>query len=121
MAAKRVAILGASNNEQRYSYKALKMLQEYGHVPLLVSPSYETIESLPVHKKLSELSDVDVLTVYVGPKVSDKLTDEIIKLKPKRVIFNPGSENDHLMKKLMAENIPVEQACTLVLLRTGQF
>ncbi len=118
---KRVAILGASDNPERYSYKAFKMLLEHGHEPLLVSPRLGELEGHKVYPDLSSLKDVDTLTMYVSDKISNGLKDKIISLKPKRVIFNPGSENEVLMKELEKEKIEVEPACTLVLLSTGQF
>lgn len=118
----KVAILGASDNPERYSNKAFKMLKEYGHEPIPVSPKLTQLEGVPVKKTLQEVpKPVDTLTVYVNPQISSSMENEILELKPKRVIFNPGSENPSLAKKLSAANIEVEEACTLVLLRTKQF
>ncbi len=98
------------------------MLKEHKHVPILVSPKYEKIEGHKVYKDLSEIKEkVDTLTVYVNPKISSQLESKIIALKPKRVIFNPGSENHELAKKLEKNEITTEEACTLVLLTTNQF
>ncbi len=117
-----VAILGASDNPERYAYKAFKMLQEYGHKPLPVNPTLKELEGTAVVAKLGDIrTPIDTLTMYVGPKISSQLQSEIIALKPKRVIFNPGSENPELEKALQKVGIGVEEACTLVLLRTGQF
>lgn len=116
-----VVILGASDKPERYSYKALKMLQDHGYEPILVSPRLESIEGIPVRKNLKELTGVDTLTIYVNEKVSSALTSEIVETNPKRVIFNPGSENNELMKALEGKGVKVEPACTLVLLSTGQF
>lgn len=116
-----VVILGASDNPERYAYKAFKMLNEYHHNVTLVSPKTETVEGQKVLKTLSEVTGtIDTLTLYVNPSISSSLADEIIKLNPKRVIFNPGTENPELMAKLPS-NIKSEIACTLVLLRTDQF
>ena len=118
----RVAILGASQNKERYSYLAFKMLQEYGHVPVPVTPKFAELEGVKTYKLLSEIPEVvDTLTMYVGPDISAKLKNEILKLHPRRVIFNPGSENPELQKSLLQAGIEVEEACTLVLLRTKQF
>lgn len=118
----KVAILGASDNPDRYAYKAFKMLQEYGHTPIPVSPKLEMIENFKVYTQLSDIPEkVDTLTMYVNAGVSTSLREEILKLKPSRVIFNPGSENPALIADLHAAGIKVEQACTLVLLRTRQF
>jgi predicted CoA-binding protein len=72
-------------------------------------------------KSLKDLSGIDTLTLYVNEGISSSLKKEIIDLKPKRVIFNPGSENIELMKSLVEAGILTEEACTLVLVRTGQF
>lgn len=117
----KVAVLGASDNPERYSYKAHHLLEEHGHSVELVSPRYEIIEGKKVHKDLSTLQNIDTLTMYVNPDISNKMKDQIIKLKPKRVIFNPGTENPELEKSLNEMGIEVEEACTLVLLRTNQY
>jgi len=117
----KVAILGASDKPERYSYKAFKMLQEYGHEPFPVSPSIKTLEGVEVSPDLSQLSGIDTVTVYVNPKVSSLAKDEIIRLHPKRVIFNPGAENPELAGELKKVGIDPIEDCTLVLLRTAQF
>jgi predicted CoA-binding protein len=117
-----VAVLGASDNPERYAHKAFQMLKEYGHRPIPVSPKLKSLEGERAYSTLSEIDfPVHTLTMYVGPALSSKLTEEILRLKPGRVIFNPGSENPELEKKLKEKGIPVEEACTLVLLRTNQF
>lgn len=117
-----VAILGASKNPDRYSYKAFRMLQEYGHQPIPVNPQMTELEGVPAYFKLKDIkSSVHTLTMYVNAETSDKLTPDILHLKPKRVIFNPGSENENLEKQLLENGIAFERACTLVLLRTNQF
>ena len=118
----KVAILGASDNQERYSFKAFQMLQEYGHEPFPVSPKLKELEWKKAFSSLQEIPEkIDTLTMYVGPKVSSGLEKEILSLNPKRVIFNPGSENPDLGEKLKNAGIEVEEACTLVLLRTNQF
>ena len=117
-----VAILGASDNPERFANKAFHMLQEHGHKPFPVNPTLKELEGVPVVKKLSELKTrIDTLTMYVGPKISSQLKDDILALAPKRVIFNPGSENAELEADLREAGIKVQEACTLVLLRTGQY
>ena len=121
MNSKRVIILGASDNPERYSYKAFKMLQEYGHEPILVSPRLDSIDGHPVYKDVKSLSDIDTVTIYVNPKISTGLKEDLIILKPKRFIFNPGTENLELMEELEREGFQVEPACTLILLSAEQF
>lgn len=120
--AQTVAILGASANPERYANKAFHMLQEYGHQPIPINPGLNMIEDVPVVPNLKELkSPVDTLTMYVRPEVSSKLENEILSLKPKRVIFNPGTENPQLQRSLENHGIHTVEGCTLVLLRTEQF
>ncbi|MCB9091491.1 MAG: CoA-binding protein [Halobacteriovoraceae bacterium] len=116
-----VAVLGASDNPERYSYKAFKRLEDNGYSTFLVSPKYDQIESKKVYHSLSELKDIDTLTVYVNKNLSSQLTNEIVNLAPRRVIFNPGTENPELIKKLEDKGIETLEACTLVLLSTKQF
>jgi predicted CoA-binding protein len=118
----KVAILGASAKPERYSYKAFHMLQEYGHTPIPITPKFAELEGVPAFASLADVKGpVDTLTMYVGPEISSRLQSAILTLKPGRVIFNPGSENAELQRALTAAGIEVEEACTLVLLRTNQF
>ncbi len=117
-----VAILGASNNPERFSFKAFKLLQEYGHRVIPVSPKLAMLENIDVVADLNQITEsVDTLTMYVGADRSTALQNQILKLKPKRVIFNPGSENPNLKKILNAAEIQVLEACTLILLQNGKF
>ena len=120
-----VAVLGASSDTTRYSYKAIQMLKEYGHLPVPIHPRETEVLGYKVVPDIKELvkqgQQIDTLTMYVNPALSTKYQQDIIDLKPKRVIFNPGSENPGLAKILTDNGILVEEACTLVLLRTGQF
>lgn len=119
---KRVVVLGASAKPERYSNRALHLLLEKGFVVLPVHPALDEIEGLPVFKKLPDLgTPVDTVTVYLSPKLSAPLAEDLLAVKPRRVIFNPGTESPELQKKLRAAGLEVEEACTLVLLNTGQF
>jgi uncharacterized protein len=118
----RVAVLGASPNEDRYSFKAVKLLQEYGHVPVPVHPAGHVVDGIRSLKSLSDITGpVDTLTMYVNAAVSSAELDNILRLQPRRVIFNPGAENEDLAKALETRGIEVVRACTLVMLRTDQF
>lgn len=120
--AQTVAVLGASHKPERYSNQAVRMLKEYGHEVIPVTPGRKEIEDLPVVSDLSCIDrPVDTLTVYVGPERSAQLQDAILALKPGRVILNPGTESESLETALDQAGIPWQHACTLVLLRTGQF
>lgn len=118
----KVAILGASEKPERYSFLAFNMLQEYGHTPVPVSPKLKELKGIPVVSTVADIkTPIDTLTMYVGPEASAKMKNEILNLKPKRVIFNPGSENPELQEELKKNGVHVIEACTLVLLRTNQF
>ena len=122
MSKQRVVIVGASDNPERYSHRALLLLRKHGHAVVPVHPKLTAIEGIAVVADLSAItSPVDTVTMYVGPAVSSGLTDKLIVLRPQRVIFNPGAENPELATKLQAAAITTEDACTLVLLNTDQF
>ena len=121
-AGSRVAVLGASPKEDRYSFKAMRMLKEHGHKPIPIHPAGHTVDGVPGLKSLSEIEQpVDTLTVYVNSKISGGLKDDILKINPRRVIFNPGAENEELTEVLENAKIEVVIACTLVMLATGAF
>ena len=117
-----VVVLGASDKPERYSNMAIQMLREYDFRIIPVHPKLQKIEGIPVVNRLgSILEKVDTLTLYVGPARSRFLADEIIGLKPGRIIFNPGTESPELENLCHANSIPILKACTLVMLRCGQF
>ncbi len=118
----RVAVLGASTNEERYSFKAVQMLKEANHTPVPVHPKGHVVDGITSMKSLADITEpVDTLTVYVNDKISSAEYDNIKKLAPRRVVFNPGAENDDLGKKLENDGVEVVRACTLVMLRVGLF
>jgi hypothetical protein len=117
-----VAVLGASPKEDRYSFKAVRMLKEYGHNPIPVHPAGHTVDGVLGVNSLGQIdTPVDTVTCYVNATVSEGEYDRIVKLNPKRVIFNPGAENQNLAARLTEAGVQVVEACTLVMLRTGQF
>lgn len=119
----RVAVLGASTNSDRYAHKAHQRLKEHGHEVVPVALQAGEILGDPVVTSLDEIEPgtVDTLTLYLRPELSESLEQQIVDLAPGRVIMNPGAESESLRSALDAKGIPVEQACTLVLLSTGQF
>ncbi len=118
----RVVVLGASPKTWRYSNQALRLLAEQGYQVLPVHPKFDRIEGLPVTHDVRAIHDrVHTLTMYVGPERSLPLVDAIVRLKPGRVILNPGTESEALETQLHEHRIPFLHACTLVMLRTGQF
>lgn len=101
---------------------ALQKLQSHGHRVVLVNPNEEKIDGLPVLHSLGDISDaVDTLTIYLRPEITRGLIQEILHLRPGRVILNPGTEDAQVMNELTKHGIPFQKACTLVLLSTDQF
>lgn len=119
---KRIVVLGASNKPERYSNKAIKMLQQHKFAVIPVNPYATQIEGLPVAKTLGEVQQpVHAVTIYLNAKQSLGLKEVLIQLKPNHAIFNPGAESAELTKALTAAGIHCQNSCTLVLLSTGQF
>jgi len=116
----RVLVYGASENPERYAYKATSLLLQHEHEVVLVGHRDGFVFNRPIHKQ-KQFESVDTVTLYVGPKNQEGLLDYLKVLKPKRVIFNPGTENPSLQHELEKLGIQVEEACTLVMLHTGQF
>ncbi len=120
--AKTVVILGASPKPDRYANQALQLLHEYGHRTLPVNPAFDEILGEKCYPKISHTpGPIDTVTLYLGETRSNPLIDEIIGVKPRRIIMNPGAENSALAAKAEEAGIEVVEGCTLVMLRTGQF
>jgi predicted CoA-binding protein len=117
-----VAVLGASPKPDRYSNKAVRLLKENGYRVIPIHPVENAIEGLAAVRRLEDIAErVHTLTVYVGPDRGEQLLDAMLRLKPGRIILNPGTESEALQSRLEDNGIPVLRACTLVMLRTGQF
>jgi predicted CoA-binding protein len=117
-----VAVLGASPKPDRYAYKVLEMLHEYGHHTLPINPACDEILGEKCFPSLSDApGPIDTVTLYLGANRSNPLIDEIVSAKPRRIIMNPGAENPALAAKAEEAGIEVVEGCTLVMLRTGQF
>lgn len=117
-----VVVLGASPKVDRYSYKAIKMLGDYGHKVIPVNPYHAQIDGLDCVKDVEAITvPVDTVTVYMRESHLLPLIDHLVKLAPSRVIFNPGAEAPAAYPALQEAGIAIEEACTLVLLRTDQF
>lgn len=116
-------VIGASENPQRYSYKAIEMLKEYGIKTLGLSKRKGLVFDVEILTNISEYSysNIDTITLYVGVKHQEEYFELIKKVNPNRVIFNPGTENKELMLFLDKHNIHYIEACTLVMLRTNQY
>lgn len=117
----KVLVLGASLSPLRASYRVIRLLVEDDHEVIAVGRGKGTIESVAIHAEIPDVADIDIITLYINPKIQTLYYDQILSLKPKRVIFNPGTENPEFADRLLKSGIKPEESCNLVLLRTGQF
>ncbi len=118
----KVAILGASAKPERYSYKAIMLLREHRHEVYPVNPGVDSIEGIKVYATLGELPvAIDTVTLYLGAARQAGVVEALLAVKPRRVIFNPGTENLQLEAQLHEAGVEVERACTLVLLKSDAF
>ncbi len=118
---KRTLILGATPNSSRYAYLASNKLVKHGHEIINVGIKEGEVAGVPIEKPEIIHEDVDTITMYVGPRNQTSLYDYILNTNPKRIIFNPGAENPELEAKAREQGIETMEACTLVLLSTGQY
>jgi len=118
---KKTLIIGASPNSDRYAFKATEMLTEYYHPVYAFGLKAGKINDVDIQTNWPITNDFDTVTLYVGPQNQGDYMDKIIALKPKRVIFNPGTENKEFEELLTKNNIEAKEACTLVMLRTNQY
>lgn len=118
---KKTLIIGASNNPDRYAFKAAERLLSYGHEIELLGVRPDVVFGKKVDIERKDYKDLDTVTLYIGPKHQPEYYDYVLSLKPKRVVFNPGTENQEFEALLKKNGIVAEEACTLVLLGTGQY
>lgn len=114
-------MLGASNNPERYSNMLIRRLKAKGHEVFPVNPAFQTIEGLPVYKRVEDLPPgLDVLSIYMNESRSALLGDAIVASGIPRVVFNPGAENPELERRLSEKGSEALEACSLVLLGMDQ-
>ncbi|HTM97112.1 MAG TPA: CoA-binding protein [Pedobacter sp.] len=118
---KKTLIIGASPDPSRYSYKAAHMLKRFGHPIVNVGIKRGEVAGVEIERPTIIHYDIDTITLYIGPALQAQYHDYILQTNPKRVIFNPGTENSALERLLVQNNIEAIEACTLVLLSTGQY
>ena len=118
---KKTLILGASDNPSRYSFLALNSLRKHGHPVVAIGKKNSKVADVEVMTEKKELNDIDTVTIYLNPVNQKQYYDYIFSLQPKRVIFNPGAENQELIDLLRSKGIEPVEACSLVLLSTGQY
>jgi len=120
--ARTVAVVGASDKPGRYANRALRMLLSHGFTPVPVSRSGKDMLGLKAYASLADVPGrIDTVTMYLSPERQPPVIREILAVRPRRVIFNPGAENPEAADTLARHGIAAVEACTLVLLATGQF
>ena len=120
---KKTVIVGATPNTARYAYLAAEMLTEYDHeiVPVGIKTGEVFGKEILNIRQKPVIENVDTVTLYIGPQHQPEWYNYIFSLKPKRIIFNPGTENRVFEQLSEEQGIEVLEACTLVMLRTGQY
>lgn len=118
---KRTLVLGASDNPSRYSYLAIQRLRNYGHPVFAIGKKNVLVSDVEVNTEQKKFNNIDTVTLYLNPLHQKDYYNYILSLKPKRIIFNPGAENEELSELAKRNGIKSVEACTLVLLSTGQY
>jgi len=117
----KTVVLGASVNPERYSHLAIQLLRNAGREVLAVGPKPGRVADVDIQELLPQAEGVDTVTLYLNPSNQRSYYEDILRLEPRRIIFNPGTENPELEALATARGIEVQHACTLVLVRTGQY
>lgn len=120
-AGKKTVVLGASENPSRYSYLAVRKLINHGHPVIAIGKKKGMIHNVPIETDHLPLAEVDTVTLYLNPMNQREYIDYILSLRPRRIIFNPGTENDALIKSAKSNGIEPVLGCTLVMLSVGQY
>jgi predicted CoA-binding protein len=118
---KKTLVIGASENPSRYSHLALQRLQSHHHSVVAIGKRKGIVGNVTIDTEKKPWKDVDTVTLYLNPARQKEYYDYILSLKPKRIIFNPGAENDELSKLAEKNGILPVEACTLVMLATNQY
>jgi predicted CoA-binding protein len=118
---KTTLVLGASENPERYSNMAVKKLRAHGHTVAAIGGKPGQVGDVAIITGTPALENIDTITMYLGAARQPDYYSYILSLKPRRIIFNPGAENDELAALAAQHNIETMEACTLVLLSTAQY
>lgn len=121
MIMKKTAIIGASTNPARYSFKAANMLSSKGHEIIPLGLKKGNVANTEIITERPTLENVDTVTLYVNPEIQKQWYDYVLNMKPKRIIFNPGTENPEFEDLAEKNGIETIEACTLVLLASNQY
>jgi predicted CoA-binding protein len=118
---KKTLVLGASQNPQRYSYLAINRLRQNGHPVVAIGKREGKLGDVMIETGQHSQNDIDTVTLYLSPANQREYYEYILSLSPKRIIFNPGAENEELANLAKQRGIRPVEACTLVMLSTGQY
>ena len=118
---KKTLVLGATSKPDKYAYLAITKLVDKGHSVLAIGHNAGEVAGIKIQTKAIPLKNIDTVTLYLNPARQRDYYNYVVEAKPKRVIFNPGTENPEFYQLLQLNNIKVEVACTLVLLKTNQY
>ena len=120
---KRTLIVGATPNTSRYAFMAAERLTRHAHeiIPIGIKQGEVFGKAILPIREFPAIANIDTITMYIGPQHQEEYIDYLLRLKPKRIIFNPGTENDAFMEKAENQGIEVVEGCTLVMLQTATF
>lgn len=121
MEKKKTLVLGASDNPARYSYLAIHRLVSHGHPVVAIGKKKTFVSAVPVTTEKILYDHIHTVTLYLNPVRQKEYYKYILSLHPRRIIFNPGAENEELAELARKEGIEVAEACTLVLLSIGKY
>ncbi len=121
MEKKKTLVIGASTNKERYSYLAVQKLNALQQPVVALGLKSGSIGNTIIETEKKPFNNIDTITLYINPLRQKEYYDYIFSLHPKRIIFNPGAENDELAGLAKKKGIQPQEACTLVLLATGQY
>jgi len=113
---KKTLVIGASENPTRYAFRAIHRLIDHGHEVVAIGRKAGKVKEVEILTGLPEIEDLDTVTLYINPFIQKEYESYILSLKPKRIIFNPGTENPAFIQRAKQEGIATEIACTLVML-----
>ena len=118
---KKTIVIGASDNPERYAYKAVKLLTAYHQEVVALGIKQGQIDEVPIQTDRPIMNDIHTITLYLNPERQEDWYSYILSVHPRRIVFNPGTENEKLASLAQAHGIATEEACTLVLLNTNQY
>lgn len=120
-ALKKTLVIGASDNPSRYSFLAINKLRQHQHEVVAIGKKNATVAGVNITTEMEPMEDIDTVTLYINPQLQTAYYNYILSLKPRRIIFNPGTENNELQELAAGKGIQTLEACTLVMLSTNQY